>query len=61
LLDLDGNVTETGAANILIVERGTIGSPTTRNICRARAATVIDLAGKLGIPFVNATCRFTTS
>src|SRR4051812_1229127 len=31
LLDLAGNVTETGGANFLIVERGTVVSPTTVN------------------------------
>ena len=31
LLDLDGNVTETSGANFLIVEHGTIVSPTLRN------------------------------
>lgn len=54
LLDLDGNITETGAANILIVERGHIVSPTTRNILPGVSrAMVIELAGKLGIPFVE--------
>lgn len=52
LLDLDGNITETGGANVLIVERGAVVSPTTRNILPGVSrATVIDLAGKLGIPF----------
>jgi branched-subunit amino acid aminotransferase/4-amino-4-deoxychorismate lyase len=54
LLDLDGNVTETAAANILIVEHGTVVSPTSRNtlpgISRAMA---IRLCGRLGIPFVE--------
>jgi branched-subunit amino acid aminotransferase/4-amino-4-deoxychorismate lyase len=54
LLDLDGNVTETNAANFLMVERGVLVSPTTRNILPGVSrATVIDLAGKLGIPFVE--------
>jgi branched-subunit amino acid aminotransferase/4-amino-4-deoxychorismate lyase len=52
LLDLDGNVTETGAANFLMVEDGTIVSPSLRNtLPGVSRATVIDLAEKLGIPF----------
>ncbi len=52
LLDLEGNVTETGAANFLIVEDGTIVSPSLRNtLPGVSRATVIELAGKLGIPF----------
>lgn len=54
LLDLDGNVTETGGANFLMVERGTIVSPTTVNTLPGISrATVIELAAKLGIPFVE--------
>lgn len=54
LLDLDGNVTETGGANFLLVEQGTIVSPTTRNtLPGVSRATVIDLAAELGIPFVE--------
>jgi branched-chain amino acid aminotransferase len=52
LLDLDGNVTETGAANFLMVENGTIISPSLRNtLPGVSRATVIELAAKLGIPF----------
>jgi branched-chain amino acid aminotransferase len=52
LLDLEGNVTETGAANFLIVEDGAIISPSLRNtLPGVSRATVIDLAAKLGIPF----------
>jgi branched-chain amino acid aminotransferase len=52
LLDLDGNVTETGAANFLMVEDGTIISPSLRNtLPGVSRATVIELAAKLGIPF----------
>jgi branched-subunit amino acid aminotransferase/4-amino-4-deoxychorismate lyase len=72
LLDLDGNVTETNAANFLIVERGTVVSPTTRNTLPGISrAMVIELCGQLGIPFVerdfqvfdaiNADEAFTTS
>ncbi len=52
LLDLDGNVTETGGANFLMVEDGTIVSPTLRNILPGISrATVIELADRLQIPF----------
>lgn len=54
LLDLDGNVTETGGSNFLIVERGVIVSPTTTNILPGISRDmVIELAGRLGIPFVE--------
>jgi len=54
LLVLDGNVTETSGANFLIVERGTVVSPTTRNTLPGISrAMVIELCGKLGIPFVE--------
>lgn len=54
LLDLQGNVTETGGSNFLIVERGTIVSPTlTNTLPGISRATVIELAAKLGIPFVE--------
>lgn len=54
LLDLDGNVTETSGANFLMVERGTIVSPTLRNTLPGISrATVIELAARLGIPFVE--------
>ena len=54
LLDLDGNVTETSGANFLLVERGTIVSPTLRNILPGISrATVIELANRLGIPLVE--------
>jgi branched-chain amino acid aminotransferase len=52
LLDLDGNVTETGAANFLMVEGDTIVSPSLRNtLPGVSRATVIELAARLGIPF----------
>ncbi len=54
LLDLDGNVTETSGANFLIVENGTIVSPTLRNILPGISRqTVIELAAELGIGFVE--------
>jgi branched-chain amino acid aminotransferase len=54
LLDLDGNVTETNAANFLMVERGAIVSPPAeKTLPGISRATVIELAGRLGIPFVE--------
>jgi branched-chain amino acid aminotransferase len=54
LLDLDGNVTETSGANFLIVESGTIVSPTLRNILPGISRqTVIELAARLDIPFAD--------
>ena len=54
LLDLAGNVTETSGANFLIVERGTIVAPTlTNTLPGISRQTVIELAGRLGIPFVE--------
>jgi branched-subunit amino acid aminotransferase/4-amino-4-deoxychorismate lyase len=54
LLDLHGNVTETATANFLMVERGTIVSPTLVNTLPGISrATVRELAGKLGVPFVE--------
>jgi branched-chain amino acid aminotransferase len=52
LLDLDGNVTETGAANFLMVEDGTIVSPSLRNtLPGVSRQTVIEMAAQLAIPF----------
>lgn len=54
LLDLAGNVAETGSGNFLIVEHGAIVSPTTANtLPGVSRAMVIELAGKLGIPFAE--------
>jgi branched-chain amino acid aminotransferase len=54
LLDLEGNVTETSGANFLMVERGVIVSPTLRNILPGISRqTVIELAAKLGLAFVE--------
>jgi branched-chain amino acid aminotransferase len=51
---LEGNVTETGGSNFLIVEDGAIVSPTLRNILPGISrAMVIELAGELGIPFIE--------
>lgn len=58
LLDLAGNVTETGGANFLIVERGTIVSPSlTNTLPGISRQTVIELAEKQGIPFVVRDCQ----
>ena len=54
LLDLDGNVTETSGANFLMVQDGTIVSPTLRNTLPGISRkTIIELAGSLGIAFVE--------
>lgn len=54
LLDLAGNLTETATANFLIVERGTIVSPPRAHILPGVSrGVVIELAGKLGIPFAE--------
>jgi branched-subunit amino acid aminotransferase/4-amino-4-deoxychorismate lyase len=54
LLDLSGNITETSTSNFLMVRRGTIISPTTVNMLPGISrAMVIELAGKLGVPFVE--------
>ncbi len=54
LLDLDGNVTETGSANFLIVAVGQIVSPTLRNILPGVSRQVVhELADRLGIEFVE--------
>lgn len=54
LLDLHGNVTETGGANFLVVKDGTIVSPTTVNTLPGISrAMVMELAAKNGIPFVE--------
>lgn len=54
LLDLDGNVTETATANFLMAESGGLVSPTTRNtLPGVSRATVVNLAARLGVPFVE--------
>jgi branched-chain amino acid aminotransferase len=54
LLDLDGNIAETNAANFLMASRGSVISPTTRNTLPGISRmTVIELAAELGIPFVE--------
>jgi branched-subunit amino acid aminotransferase/4-amino-4-deoxychorismate lyase len=54
LLDLDGNVTETSAANFLMVEKGGIVSPPLAKILPGISrATVIELAGELGMRYLE--------
>jgi branched-chain amino acid aminotransferase len=54
LLDLEGHVTETNAANFLIVDKGRIISPALAKILPGISrATVIELAAVLGIPFIE--------
>jgi branched-subunit amino acid aminotransferase/4-amino-4-deoxychorismate lyase len=54
LLDLNARITETSTANFLMVERGAmISPPRTKILPGISRATVIDLAGKLSIPFVE--------
>src|SRR5262249_33306397 len=54
LLDLDGNIAETNAANFLMVTGGAIHSPTTRNTLPGISrAVVMGLAAKLGIAFIE--------
>jgi branched-chain amino acid aminotransferase len=52
LLDLEGHVTETNAANLLIVEAGRLVSPPAASILPGHSrAVVIELARRLNIPF----------
>jgi len=54
LLDLDGNVTETSGANFMIVESGSIVSPTTRNTLPGVSRRVVmELAARLDVPFIE--------
>lgn len=54
LLDLQGNVTETSGSNFLIIDKGTIVSPTlTNTLPGISRQAVIELAAKLDIPFVE--------
>lgn len=54
LLDLDGNVTECGGSNFVIVKGDTIYSPTSRNILQGISLqTVRELAAKIGMKFVE--------
>jgi branched-subunit amino acid aminotransferase/4-amino-4-deoxychorismate lyase len=53
LLDLQGNLTETNTGNLLLVSGDTLFSPTTANILPGISrGMVIELAAKLGLPFV---------
>ncbi len=54
LLDLAGNVTESNAANFLLVRRETLFSPPRASVLLGISLGVVcDLAGRLGIPFVE--------
>ena len=54
LLDLEGNVTECGGSNFLIVVGRTIYSPTSRNILDGISLTTVrELAPKLGLGWVE--------
>ena len=54
MLDLDGNVAEFSGGNLLIVQEGTIVSPTLRNALPGISRqTVIELADRLEIPFAE--------
>jgi len=52
LLDLNGHVTETAAANFLIVRKRTVISPPRRSILGGVSLRVVEeLCGELGLPF----------
>src|SRR2546428_4649192 len=54
LLDLDGNLTETGGSNVLLVKDGMVLSPPPRNILLGISRKIVtELCGHLGIPFVE--------
>ncbi len=54
VLDLDGNVTETGGSNFLIAKDGTVISPSPRNILPGISLqTIRELCGEMDIPFVE--------
>jgi branched-subunit amino acid aminotransferase/4-amino-4-deoxychorismate lyase len=54
LLDLDGNLTETGGANFLLARGGAVFSPSPRNIlCGVSRSVVMEMCARLGIPFLE--------
>jgi branched-chain amino acid aminotransferase len=54
LLDLEGNVTETASANLLLVRNGTILSPPRESILEGVSlGAVAELCGGLGVPLVH--------
>lgn len=54
LLDLDGNVTECAGSNFVVVEDGTVYSPTTRNILQGVSLlTVRELATERGLGWIE--------
>ncbi|HEU5103774.1 MAG TPA: aminotransferase class IV [Roseiflexaceae bacterium] len=51
LLDIDGNIAENKGGNFFIVADGALKTPTTRSaLAGVSRATVLELAGQLGIP-----------
>ena len=53
-LDLDGNITETGGSNFVILRAGTVVSPRRRNILWGISLTVLtEILAEFGIPFVE--------
>ena len=54
LLDLDGNVTETGGSNFVMLSGNTVYTPTSRNVLPGVSLlTVRELASQLGYDFVE--------
>ena len=54
LLDLDGNITECGGSNFVVIKGRTIYSPSSRNILQGVSLeTVRELAPQLGLDFVE--------
>lgn len=54
LCDVEGNVTETGGSNFVIVKDGAVISPSRRNILWGISLeTVIELCDELGVPFIE--------
>jgi branched-chain amino acid aminotransferase len=54
LLDLDGHLTETAAANVLLVKDGVVLSPPRPTILNGVSLAVVEeLCGELGIPFAE--------
>jgi branched-chain amino acid aminotransferase len=52
LLDLDGNLTETSGANVLLVKNGVVLSPPPRNILLGISRAVVqEICARLDIPF----------
>jgi branched-chain amino acid aminotransferase len=55
LLDLEGRVTETAAANLLLVRKGRVLTPRREHVLNGISLQVVgELCGSLGIPFAEA-------